>query len=60
MNESIKFTKDDTLYGKYAKDDTGTMIAVTRDYYDRLVGVVRLDDNSYVTAPLEDIEYAGS
>jgi len=60
MNESIKFINDDPLYGKYATDDTGTMIAVVRNYNDAVVGVIRLDDNSYVTAPLSDIEYVAA
>ena len=58
MNESIKFVNDSKV-GKYAEDDTGTMVAICRDYTDAVVAVVRLSDNSYVTAPLADIEYAG-
>lgn len=57
MNESIKFTKDDPLYGKYAKNDTGVMVAVCREYNDSVAAVVRLSDNSYITAPLSDLEY---
>jgi len=56
MNESIKFTADSPV-GKYATDDTGVMVAVCRDYTDRMMAVVRLTDNSYITAPLADIEY---
>ena len=59
MNESIKFIADSPS-GKYAKNDTGVMVAVCRDYTDVVVGVVRLSGDSYVTAPLADIEYAGS
>lgn len=59
MNESIKFTQDSVPAGKYAKNDTGVMVAVSRDYTDRLVAVVRLSDDSYTTAPLADLEYAG-
>ena len=44
MNESIKFIND-AANGKYAENDT--------------VAVVRLSDDSYTTAPLADIEYAG-
>lgn len=58
MNESIKFIND-AANGKYAKNDTGVVVAVSRDYTDRLVAVVRLSDDSYTTAPLADIEYAG-
>ena len=47
MNESIKFIND-AANGKYAKNDTGVVVAV-----------VRLSDDSYTTAPLADIEYAG-
>lgn len=59
MNESIKFTADDAN-GKYATDDTGVMVAVSRDYSDCLVAVVRGTDNKYVTAPLDDIEYVAA
>ena len=59
MNEAIKFTEDSPV-GKYAKNDTGVMVAVSRDYTDKLVAVVRLTDDSYCTAPLNHIEYAGS
>ena len=59
MNESIKFTAD-SPFGTYAKNDTGVMIAVCRNYNDSIVGVIRLTDNSYITAPLSDLEYAGS
>jgi hypothetical protein len=59
MNESIKFIND-AANGKYAKNDTGVMVAVCRDYTDSVVGVVRLSDDSYITAPLADIEYAGA
>ena len=59
MNESIKFTADSPV-GKYAKNDTGVMVAVCRDYNDNVVGVVRMSDDTYITAPLADVEYAGS
>ena len=59
MNESIKFTADSPT-GKYEKNDTGVMIAIVRNYNDCVVGVIRLGDDSYVTAPLTDLEYAGS
>lgn len=59
MNESIKFNKASTA-GKYAKNDTGVVVAITRDYTDAIVAVVRLSDDSYITAPLADLEYAGS
>ena len=59
MNDSIKFTQDDPR-GKYAKDDTGTLVAITRDYTNRVIGVVRLDAGAYVEAVLNHIEYAGS
>lgn len=56
MNESIKFTADSPV-GKYATDDTGVMVAVVRNYNDSIVGVIRLTDESYVTAPLEHLEH---
>lgn len=56
MNESIKFTADSPV-GKYATDDTGVMVAVCRSYNDSIVAVVRLSDESYVTAPLAHIEH---
>lgn len=56
MNESIKFTADSPV-GKYATDDTGVMVAVCRDYNDRVVAIVRLEDESYVEAPLAHIEH---
>lgn len=59
MNESIKFSKASKV-GKYAKNDTGTMVAVVSNYPNGHVAVVRLSDDSYITAPLADIEYAGS
>ena len=59
MNENIKFVKDSER-GKYAIDDTGVLIAVTRDYTNRVVGIVRLDDGSYVEALLGDFEYVAS
>lgn len=59
MNESIKFNKA-SKSGKYAKNDTGTMVDVVSNYPNGFVGVVRLSDDSYITAPLADIEYAGS
>lgn len=58
MNESIKFIND-AANGKYAENDTGVVVSFSRDYTDRLVAVVRLSDDSYTTAPLADIEYAG-
>lgn len=58
MNEAVKFTHDDPR-GKYEKNDTGTMVAVVRDYTNRVIGVVRLTDNSYVEAVLADLEYSG-
>ena len=57
MNESIKFTADSPV-GKYDKNDTGTLVAVCRDYNDNVVGIVRLSTKKYVTAPLSDLEYA--
>ena len=59
MNESIKFAEDSPL-GKYEKNDTGTLVAVCRDYNDNVVGIVRLTDNSYITAPLKDLEYVAA
>ena len=59
MNESIKFTEDSPL-GKYEKNDTGVLVAVCRDYNDNVVGIVRLTDNSYITAPLKDLEYVAA
>ena len=59
MNESIKFTAD-SKFGTYAKNDTGTMVAVVETNYAGVCGVVRLSGDTYVTAPLGDIEYAGS
>lgn len=57
MNESIKFSVSDP-FGNYAKDDTGTMIAVVRDYTNRPSAVVRTDDGKYVMAPLPHVEAA--
>lgn len=59
MNESIKFIKDSKA-GKYAEDDTGTMIGVIQDYTGVPCGVVALDDNSYVLAPFGDFEKAAA
>lgn len=59
MNESIKFNKASRV-GKYAKNDTGVMVAVVSNYPNGFAAVVRLSDDSYVTAPLADLEYAGS
>lgn len=56
MNENIKFTQDSPV-GSYATDDTGVMVAVSRDYTDQLMAIVRLTDNSYTTAPLTHLEY---
>ena len=56
MNESVKFTQNDTR-GKYEKDDTGTLVAITRDYTNRVIGVVRLSEGNYVEALLEDFVY---
>lgn len=56
MNENIKFIND-SARGTYAKDDTGLVIAFSRDCTDSLVAVVRLTDGSYITAPLTDIMY---
>ena len=56
MNENIKFVKDSER-GKYKVDDTGVLVAITRDYTNRVVGIVRLDGGSYVEALLEDFEY---
>ena len=58
MNEAIKFTQDSPV-GAYATDDTGVLLGVVRDYYDRPMGIVRLTDNSYILAPLGDLEYTG-
>ena len=58
MNESIKFIND-AANGKYAKNDTGTLVAVVSNYPNGFVGVVRLSAKNYITAPLADIEYAG-
>ena len=59
MNESIKFNKASKV-GKYSKNDTGVMLAVVSNYPNGFVGVVRLSAKNYITAPLADIEYAGS
>ena len=59
MNESIKFNKASKV-GKYAKNDTGVMLSVVSNYPNGHLAVVRLSDDSYITAPLADIEYAGS
>ena len=58
MNESIKFTED-AANGRYEKDDTGVMVAVVDTSFAGVVAVVRLTDDSYITAPIADIEYAG-
>ena len=58
MNEAIKFTADSPI-GTYAADDTGVLVAFNRAYTDELVAIVRTTDNTYVTAPLSDIEYTG-
>jgi len=60
MNENIKFTKA-AKNGAYSKNDTGVLVAFSREYTDQLVAVVRLTNNSYTIAPIGDIEYvAGS
>ncbi len=59
MNESIKFNKASKV-GKYAKNDTGVMVAIVSNYPNGQLAIVRLSDNSYITAPLADLEYAGS
>ena len=56
MNENIKFVKDSER-GKYSVDDTGVLVAFTNDYTNRVIGIVRLDDGSYVEALLGDFEY---
>lgn len=59
MNESIKFVADSPT-GKYAKNDTGTMVATAWSNTLHTAAVIRLSTNKYVIAPLTDIEYAGS
>ena len=54
MNENIKFTADGI---GYATDDTGVLVAFSREYTDRLVAIIRNEDGKYITAPLSDIEY---
>ena len=56
MSENIKFTAD-SKRGAYAKDDTGVMVAVYWTGFEGTTAVVRLTDESYVTAPLSDIEH---
>ena len=59
MNESIKFTADSPT-GKYATDDTGVMVGIGWSNLEHTVAVVRLTDDSYVTAPLGHIEYVAA
>ena len=59
MIESIKFVNDDAR-GNYSKNGTGTMVAITRDYTNRVVGIVRLESGKYVEAVLGDIEYVAA
>lgn len=59
MNESIKFTAD-AKNGRYAEDDTGVMVAVICTNFSGVTAVVRLSDNSYVTAPLAHVEYVAA
>jgi len=56
MNESIKFTEDSPR-GTYAKNDTGVMVAVYWTGFEGTTAVVRLSDESYVTAPLAHVEH---
>ncbi len=56
MNENIQFTADHE-FGKYHANDTGVMVAITRDYTDKVMAVVRLTGGTYVLAPLSDIKY---
>lgn len=56
MNENVKFVKDSER-GKYSVDDSGVLIAITRDYTNRVVGIVRLTGGEYVEALLGDFEY---
>ena len=56
MNESIKFAKDDPK-GRYAKDDTGVMVAVMYTPFYGETAVVRDTNDKYVTAPLAHIEH---
>ena len=57
MNESITFVKDDPK-GRYAEEDTGVMVAVIYTAFYGDTAVVRTTDNTYITAPLADVEYA--
>ena len=50
---SITFVAD-AKNGKYAEEDTGTLVDFARDYNDNLVGIVLLTDNTFTTAPLSD------
>lgn len=59
MSENIKFTAD-SARGLYAKNDTGVLVGFLRDYTDGPCAVVRLTDNSYVQAPLGDLEYVAA
>lgn len=59
MNENIKFTADSPV-GNYAKDDTGVMVAITRDYTDVVVAVIRDTNDKYITAPLSHIEHVAA
>jgi len=61
MSEDIKFIADSPR-GTYEKDDTGVMVAVVYTPFAGETAVVRLDDESYVTAPLAHVEHvtAGS
>ena len=57
MNESIKFTAD-AKNGRYETDDTGVMVGIVATSFAGVCAVVRLTDNSYVTAPLAHVEYS--
>ena len=59
MNESIKFIAD-AKNGRYAEDDTGTMVGLVYTNFSGVTAVVRLTDNSYTTAPLAHIEYVAA
>jgi len=50
---AIKFIADSKM-GKYAEEDTGLLMQFTRDYTDAPVGIILLEDDSFVTAPLSD------
>ena len=56
MNENIKFIAD-AKNGRYAADDTGVMVGVVATSFAGVCAVVRLTDNTYVTAPFAHIEY---